>query len=235
MSKNYIIVGREVGEAKYYLHDDRSIDQNRGEDGKPLTVAHIGEIVVKMSELGEEKVNAAQRAQFASEIKHALQVIPQPSTELTPEQQETIWQNTTVELKWDKRETVNDTDENTRIIVIPADNTHTKNIEELSELPVGSGFHPPLTYPLDIALMLSGHIKTILDPIDSFALDDAALALSPEQRQALKDHMREELLGRYAVDPDEDRPEVLSKDAVLRQKIVSYYRAVGIYITLMCK
>ena len=235
MSKNYIIVGREVGEAKYFLHDDKSIDETRGNDGKPLTVAHIGERVVQLSEDGEMAVGSDGYNQAVAEIKHALQVIAQPSEALSEIQKQKIWENTTVELKWDKRTPSDDTDENTRIIVIPADNTHTKNIEDLEDFPIGSGFRPPLTYPLDIALVLSGHIDRILQPIDSFAPAEDALALSDAQRQAIKDHVREELLGRYVADPDEDRPEVLSKHAVLEQKIVSYYRAVGIYITLMCK
>ncbi|SLN62270.1 hypothetical protein [Pseudooctadecabacter jejudonensis] len=235
MSNNYIIVGREVGEAKYFLHPDQSIDTTRRENSIPLTVAYIGQRVVELSEHGALAEGSDDYEQVVREFKHALQVIEQPRGTLSDAEKEAIWQNTTVQLQWDSRVPVGDTDANTRIIVIPADNTHTVNIETLRDDPAGIGFTPPLTYPLDEALVLASQIKTILRAISSFSPDDASLKLSEEQQNALQDHVRQELLGRYKVADGETRPDVLSKQAVLEQKIVSYYRAVGIYITLMCK
>ncbi|MDF3414419.1 hypothetical protein HKX54_08130 [Sulfitobacter sp. M57] len=234
--KNYIIVGREVGEAKFFLHTaSNKINKTRGDDGIPLTVAHIGKRVVEMSENGAIKEGTPEYERAVREIKYSLEVIPQGSTNLTTAEKEAIWENTTVQLKWDKRRPNGATDENTRIIVIPADNTHSVNVTTMSEQPHGMGFPPPLTYPLDVDLVFSANIDRALSTIDSFVPKAGVDPLSQAQNQALKDHIREELLGRFFVDPDEDRPEILSKQAVLEQQLVSYYRAVGIYITEMCK
>ncbi|MEH6523599.1 hypothetical protein [Sulfitobacter sp.] len=230
--KNYIIVGREVGEAKYFLHTGGVINQTRGEDGIPLTVAHIGQRVVELSESGAIKESTPVYEQAIKEIKHALEVIPQGDTILKDEDLDAIWENTAVELKWDTR---TPKDENTRIIVIPADNTHSVNVANMKDKPHGRGFEPPLTYPLDVDLVFSANIDRVLSTINSFVPKAGIEPLSDGQSQALKDHIRKELLGRFYVRPDEDRPEMLSKQAVLEQQLVSYYRAVGIYITEMCK
>lgn len=218
----YIIVGRDVGQARYHLVGGSYLEASTSPGGTPMDVVHIGKLIAQMSERVGPDRNAT--AEEKEQIKRCLTVQSVPPGQLTLPQQDSILQNTTVDIIFEDRQAAaNPTDDiNKRYLVIPADGTIQAALEDLA-MPAGANaFEPPLTYPIDEKLMLG----FLTDKIVEFVVDtDKPDNLDNMDWTAIKKHLADRLEGRL---------NSMAQDSYVDQ-LTAYYRAVGIYATNMCR
>ena len=155
MTENgYIIVGTEVDQAEYYLHEDGSIDRDKGADGQPLNVEFIGKMMVELSRRGEDAVTKAERDRLEDQVRHAM-VVQDFSGQsggavLSDAQRERILDRTDVRIEFEKRQHFSSVaDRNSRILVVPSDETLEITDALLKARGEATGFRPPLSYEMD--------------------------------------------------------------------------------------
>lgn len=210
MAKNYIIVGRDVGQPAFWLieatkNEAQQIVANKTEEknnGIALTVGYIGDTIIKLSERDPRpEKNSAEYLDICDAIKHALMVLPadggDPATDPPDEdERRKILAAVKVELKYDTRTDVpGETDINTRILVVPASGTlnakallyERKEAEaratakKLGRKYIPGGFKVPLTYPLDETLRHRAMKSEIEGLLDTFEINDLLQRLGTGQ------------------------------------------------------
>lgn len=238
MSK-YVIVGTEVDQAEYYLHGDGSIDTQKGQDGQPLNVEFIGKLMVELSKRGSKGVPSSELRVLEDQIRHALMVqdfsVQTGDATLTETQRAEILDRTNVEIEFESRRRYSTAgDRNTRILVVPSDETLEITDTLLKAQGHADGFRPPLSYELDRALMLASMKGDILQMVREFAARQApgwtqALqdALEQHMQDTLDDHTIFKDAGGAAADD--------VKNEIMKSPLRAFYRSVGIYATNMCR
>lgn len=219
---DYIIVGRDVGEAQYHLVGGSFLDASTDPGGTPLDVIHIGKLIARMSE--REGAERCATEHEIEQIKRAMQVVSVPPGQFAKVQEDAIWAQTDVEVLFETRtpSAAQVEDNNKRILVVPADGTLKAALDALEMPNPGDHFDPPLTYPVDKNLML-GHL---LDQIVEIAVEaPEPCDLATMSWTDIKKHFA-------------DRFEAKLSDAAHQgdvDQVGAYHRAVGIYATNMCR
>lgn len=233
---NYVIVGAEVDEANRYVKPDGTITADAGAGNEPLNVEYIGALMVSLSQRGEAAVPADDLARYEERVKNALRVkaLGGPGTpKLTPAEEQEILDKTTVSIEFESRKkTPGATDMNTRILIVPSDDTLKLKEQELLAENGRPGFDPPLSYPLDRKLMLASLEKTIVEIFNSFAPQPA---LTPEIRAAFKVHVAAEIKRRTTVLDGSGAPADSVLNEIMNSPVRAFHRSVGIYATNMCR
>lgn len=218
----YIIVGRDIGEAKFHLVGGNIIAAEKDPGGMPLDVVYIGKVIAEMSE--REGVGRVTSAGEKELVRHCMRVDSIPPGQLSAAEEDTILANTSVEILFETRTAgkILQEDQNTRILVVPADGTLKAGLDGLEMPAVDKPFEPPLTYPIDKDLMLGWMQESIVEvvvnvgePADPSGMD----------WHEIRKHFADEIEKRLDQMMAEDQP----------SQIAAYHRAVGIYVTNMCR
>lgn len=221
-SQEYIIVGRDVGEAKYHLVGDNIIAADKNPGGTPLDVVFIGKLIGEMSERTRKKRKASKKERKL--IKLSMRADSIPPGMLSEAQEDEILDNTKIKVRFEKRKpgkTIGD-DKNTRVMVVPADGTLKAGLDELQMPAIGKPFEPPLTYPIDKNLMLAWMQDAIIEVVVNVEAPDALGEMNWHQ---IRKHFADEIEARLTKIADEDKV----------GQIAAFHRAVGIYVTNMCR
>lgn len=235
----YVIVGSEVDQAEYYLHEDGRIDREKGQDGIPLNVEYIGKLMVELSRRGPANVTVAELTAFEDQIRHALMVqdfaLHTGDAELTDEERANILENCEVRIEFETRiRGDRGTDRNRRILVVPSDETLEITDSLLQSQGTAKGFRPPLSYELDRALMLASMQGDILQMVREFA-GHAVDGWTPQMQQQLEDHITQAIADRCTFKDAGGNPADDVKNEIMASPLRSFYRSVGIYATNMCR
>lgn len=244
MSNNkYVIVGSEVDQAAYYLHDDGTIDDQKGTDGQPLNVEFIGKLMVELSKRGKKGVSRTELNKLENQVRHALMVqdfsVQNGGAELTEAERADLLDRTDVEIEFETRRRFSTAgDRNTRILVVPSDETLEITDALLKAQGNAEGFRPPLSYELDKALMMASLQRDILEIVREFA--PKAKAAFPQQwtqqiQTALEKHVVDTLKDRCIFKDSGGQPAQDVKNEIMASPIRAFYRSVGIYATNMCR
>lgn len=231
--KPYIIVGREVDAAAFHLHQDESISRDPGNGSQPLDVEFIGRLVTRLSSEGPEK-SMGKKAAYEKQVKHALEVREASDIRLTEAEKEEIFEGTTVEIRFETRERRAAGDKNLRILVVPADGTLQKKMDQLADEQKAKGFLPPLSYELDQKLVLSAIAPQILQIVQGFGATQPNGWTQPLQ-DALNAHVRRELDRLTTFVSSSGSPATSVKNQIMADPVRSFHRSVGIYATNMCR
>lgn len=221
-SNEYIIVGRDVGEAKFHLVGDNIIAADQNPGGTPLDVVFIGKLIGEMSERTRKKRKASKKEKKL--IKLSMRADSIPPGMLSEAQEDEILDNTKIKVRFEKRKpgkTISD-DKNTRVMVVPADGTLKAGLDELQMPAIGKPFEPPLTYPIDKNLMLAWMQDAIIEVVVNV---DAPEDVADMNWHQIRKHFADEIEARLSKIADEDKV----------GQIAAFHRAVGIYVTNMCR
>ena len=221
-TNEYIIVGRDVGEAKFHLVGDNIIAADENPGGTPLDVIYIGKLIGDMSERTGKRRKASKKEKKL--IRLCMRADSIPSGMLSEAQEQEILDNTKIKVRFEKRKpggTITD-DKNTRILVVPSDGTLKAGLDELQMPVVGKPFEPPLTYPIDKNLMLSWMLNGIIEKVVN--VESPAELDSMNWHQTRK-HFADSIEAQLIQQADEDKV----------SQIAAFHRAVGIYVTNMCR
>ena len=222
-TKEYIIVGRDVGQAKYHLVGDNYLPAETSPGGTPLDVVHIGRLIANMSErTGNDRVASKSELE---QIRRSLMVESIPSNQLDQDEKDAILDATEVMVEFETREEQDDGEKNLRILVVPVDGTIQEALEPFENLGDKAGFRPPLTYPIDRGLMQSHLLDDIVKSLADAprpSEDDVGLDIGGTEWAKITDW-----IARYAESTVQEDDTVDAKTA--------YLRAVGIYATNMCR
>ena len=220
--KDYIIVGRDVGEAKYHLVGDNILPAEDNPGGTPLDVVYVGKLMGEMS----ERTGADRKAteEELNLIRLCMRADSLPPGELDEMTENALLENTEIQVIFDTR-TPGDCiheDKNTRIIPVPSDGTLKTGLEKLEMPSEGKPFQPPLSYPVDENLMLSWMLDGIVEQVVSVESPDDLDNMNWHQ---IRKHFADEIEAQLTKKAEED---------TLGQ-IAAYHRAVGIYMTNLCR
>lgn len=237
--KNYIVVGAEVDQARYFLHDDGSIDAEARTDGQPLNVEFIGRMMVDLSRRGADAVPPEELDRCKSLLRHAMVVqdfsVQNGAAVLTDQERSAILDGTTVRIDFETRDRAEDgADRNTRILVVPSDRTLEIADDLLRARGEMRGFRPPLSYELDKALMMASLKGDLIEIIREYA-EKAGPDWTQEDQDALEAHVTDAIDERsrfhdVAGDAADD-----VKNRILTSPLRAFHRSVGIYATNMCR
>jgi len=221
-SNEYIIVGRDVGEAKYHLVGDNILPADQNPGGTALDVVFIGKLMGEMSERTGKKRRAKKKEKKL--IRLCMRAESIPPGMLSEAQEEAILDHTKIKVMFETREQRKsiDKDKNTRILVVPADGTLKAGLDELQIPVVGKPFEPPLTYPIDKNLMLAWMQDSIVEVVVNVEAPEQMDGLTWHQ---IRKHFADEIEARLTKIADEDKV----------GQIAAFHRAVGIYVTNMCR
>ncbi|WP_299841153.1 hypothetical protein [uncultured Paracoccus sp.] len=240
MSGNqYVIVGSEVDQAAFYLHGDGSIDDQKGGDGQPLNVEFIGKLMVRLSKLGPGGLPPAELDKLEDQVRHALMVqdfsVQSGGAALSDDERAAILDNTDVRIEFERRKRrQKKPDRNTRILVVPSDQTLEITDKQLQDQGSSDGFRPPLSYELDRALMLASMKDEILQMTREFAAK-AEPGWTQALQDALETHMAETLKARGVFNDGGGGAADDVKNEIMKSPLRAFYRSVGIYATNMCR
>lgn len=235
----YIIIGAEVDQAEAYLHKDGTITAKKGSDGEALNVEFIGRLMVELSQRGKSGVSKAELEALEERVKHAL-VVQDFSTQsggatLTEAERAHILDSTTVRIEFEtRRRGKKKPDRNTRVLVVPSDETLEITDAALRAQGAADGFRPPLSYELDRALMLASMKTEILEMVREFAGENPAGWTSALQA-ALEDHMEKAIASRSRFKDGAGQPAKDVKNEIMTSPLRAFHRSVGIYATNMCR
>lgn len=235
----YIIIGAEVDQAEAFLHDDGSITDKKGADGVPLNVEFIGRLMVELSQRGKSGVPRAELEAHEDRVRRAL-VVQDFSTQsgsaaLSDAEREAILAGTTVRIEFEsRRRGSKKPDRNTRILVVPSDETLAITDAMLKAQGEAEGFRPPLSYELDRALMLASMKSEILEMVREFAAENHPDWTSDLQA-ALEDHMEKAIASRSQFKDGAGQPAKDVKNEIMQSPLRAFHRSVGIYATNMCR
>lgn len=235
----YIIIGAEVDQAEAYLHDDGSVTGKKGADGVPLNVEFIGRLMVELSQRGKSGVPKAELEALEDRVRRAL-VVQDFSTQsggaaLSDAERDAILNDTTVRIEFEsRRRGKKKPDRNTRILVVPSDETLAITDAMLKAQGAADGFRPPLSYELDRALMLASMKTEILEMVREFAAEHHPDWTSDLQG-ALEDHMEKAIASRSQFKDGAGKPAKDVKNEIMQSPLRAFHRSVGIYATNMCR
>ncbi|WP_199260330.1 hypothetical protein [Paracoccus binzhouensis] len=238
-NRKYIIIGAEVDQAEAFLHKDGSISARKGRDGEPLNVEFIGRLMVELSQRGKAAVPKAELDALEERVKNAL-IVQDFSTQsgeaaLSDAEREAILENTTVRIEFEsRRRGRRKPDRNTRILVVPSDETLGIADAMLRAQGESEGFRPPLSYELDRALMLASLKTEILEMVREFAAR-AHPDWSSDLQAALESHMEEAIRDRSLFKDPAGQPARDVKNEIMASPLRAFHRSVGIYATNMCR
>jgi len=219
---DYIIVGRDVGEAKYHLVGDNILLAEDNPGGTPLDVVYIGKLIGEMSER-----TGADRTASEDEIKLmrlCMRADSLPANQLDEMTENALIENTDIQVIFETR-TPGDCiheDKNIRVLVVPSDGTLKTGLEQLEMPVVGKPFEPPLTYPVDKNLMLSWMLEGIIEQVVNVESPENLGSMNWHQ---IRKHFADEIEAQLIKQADEDKV----------SQIAAFHRAVGIYVTNMCR
>ncbi|MEF9605376.1 hypothetical protein O4J55_24845 [Paracoccus sp. PXZ] len=258
--RKYIIIGAEVDQPEAWLHKDGNISAEKGADGEPLNVEYIGRLMVELSQRGKSGVPKAELDALEERVKRALVVqdfsAHDGAAPLSDAEREAILDGTTVRIEFEsRRRGSRKPDRNTRILVVPSDETlgiadamlrNTRILVVPSDETLGiadamlraqgevEGFRPPLSYELDRALMLAGMQTEILEMVREFAAR-AEPGWTPALQAALEAHMEQAIHERSRFKDGSGRPAKDVKNEIMSSPLRAFHRSVGIYATNMCR
>ncbi|MBU3029900.1 hypothetical protein [Paracoccus marinaquae] len=235
----YVIVGSEVDQAEYYLHGDGSIDRDKGADGQPLNVEYIGKLMVELSKRGEKNVGEDELDRYQDHIKHALMVqdfsVQDGGAVLSDSDRDNILEGTDVRIEFETRDRChNGVDKNSRILVVPSDQTLEITDALLQATGQAEGFRPPLSYELDKALMLASLKAEIVEIAREFAAKGVA-GWTQQLQDALEAHVIDAVQQRSIFRDANGAPADDVKNEIMKSPLRAFYRSVGIYATNMCR
>lgn len=235
----YVIVGSEVDQAEYYLHDDGCIDKDKGADGQPLNVEYIGRLMVDLSKRGAGNVDEAELERYQEQIKHALMVqdfsVQSGDASLSDAERDDILKRTSVRIEFETRDRHDHgADMNSRILVVPSDQTLEITDALLRATGEAEGFRPPLSYELDKALMLASLKAEIVEIVREFAAKGAE-GWTQQLQDALEAHVSEAVAQRSIFKDASGAPAEDVKNEIMKSPLRAFYRSVGIYATNMCR
>jgi len=220
--KDYIIVGRDVGEAKYNLVGDNIIPSEQNPGGTPLDVIYVGKLMGDMSERkGDDRVASAEEIKL---IRLSMRVDSVPPGLLKDSEAEMILENTEIKVVFDTR-TVGDCiheDTNVRILPVPSDGTLKAGLEHLEIPPDDKPFQPPLSYPVDENLMLAYMLDEIVEKV-----------IAVKEPEKLKEKSWDQIRAHIAGAIEAELTKKANEDTV--KQIAAFHRAVGIYMTNLCR
>ncbi|MFV0299272.1 MAG: hypothetical protein ACK5IP_00005 [Paracoccus sp. (in: a-proteobacteria)] len=235
----YVIVGNEVDQAEYFLHDDGSIDDQKGDDGQPLNVEFVGKLMVDLSRRGPDKVSEAELLELGDQVKYALTV--QDFSErtggspLTDAEKAQIMARTTVKIVFEPRYRVKHRpDRNLRLLIVPCDETLEVADHLIRSQGDSRGFRPPLSYEIDKALILASLEREIVDMVREFGtkqLPGWTQSLQDELEKHVKNEIKERSEFRDAGGNLADDV----KNEIMTSPIRAFHRSVGIYATNACR
>lgn len=237
--KKYIIIGAEVDQAEAFLHNDGSITDQKGSDGVALNVEYIGKLMVDLSQRGKSGVPEAELVAHEDRIRQAL-VVQDFSTQsggaaLSDTERAAILDETTVRIEFEsRRRGKKKPDRNTRILVVPSDETLAITDALLKAQGTAEGFRPPLSYELDRALMLASMKSEILEMVREFAAENPP-GWTHALQDALEDHMEKAIASRSQFKDGAGQPAKDVKNEIMQSPLRAFYRSVGIYATNMCR
>lgn len=219
---DYIIVGRDIGEAKYHLVGDNILPAKDNPGGTPLDVVYIGKLIGEMSErTGEDRVASPEEIKL---MRLCMRADSLPPGQLDERTEDALIENTEIKVIFETRtpgECLSD-DRNTRVLVVPSDGTLKSGLEQLEMPVVGKPFEPPLTYPVDKNLMLSWMLDGIIEKVVNVESPEDPASMSWHQ---IRQHFADEIEAQLIKQADEDKV----------SQIAAFHRAVGIYVTNMCR
>ncbi len=218
----YIIVGRDVGEAKYHLVGDNIIPAVQNPGGTPLDVVYIGKLIGEMSErTGENRIATEAEIKL---MRLCMRADSLPPGALDEQTEEALIENTDIKVLFETRIPGDclQGDKNTRVLVVPSDGTLKTGLEQLEMPVVGKPFQPPLTYPIDENLMLSWMLDGIVEQVVNVESPDGLGDMSWHQ---IRKHFADEIEAQLIKQAEEDKV----------SQIAAFHRAVGIYVTNMCR
>ena len=235
----YVIVGSEVDQAAFFLHDDGRIDDQKGSDGQPLNVEFIGRLMVRLSKLGPGGLSPAELDRLEEQVRHALMVqdfsVQNGGAALSDAERADILENTDVRIEFERRRRrTKKPDRNSRILVVPSDQTLELTDKQLQDQGAAAGFRPPLSYELDRALMLASLKDDILQMTREFA-GKAHPGWTPALQSALETHMTDTLRARGVFNDAGGGAADDVKNEIMQSPLRAFYRSVGIYATNMCR
>ena len=238
-SSKYIIVGAEVDQPGGWLHADGSIDDRKGGDGEALNVEYIGRLMVDLSARGKARVPKAELDALEQRIRHALTVLDfsthSGAAELSEAERDRILDNTTVRIEFEsRRRGKRKPDRNTRVLVVPSDETLGITDAMLRAQGQAEGFRPPLSYELDRALMLASMKDEILEMVREFAGKNPAGWTGALQAD-LEAHVEDAIRQRCLFKDEAGRPARDVKNEIMSDPLRAFHRSVGIYATNMCR
>lgn len=218
MAKNndYIIVGAEV-------------------DAQAENVETIGKLMVTLSKSG--KPAGAVLKQHEETVRQCLVVhdraVQTGAAPLTTAETADILKKTKVQITFeDRTHAAGASDVNTRALVVPCDRT--LELKEQTLAAGGTGFVPPLSYPLDEQLMWSAHKAEILAMIRGFA-SEGVTGWTPALQTALEAYVADRLHSKIYVLDGAGGIAVDVKNDIVGSPLRAFYRSVGIYATNMCR
>ncbi|MDK8871780.1 MULTISPECIES: hypothetical protein [Paracoccus] len=237
--RKYIIIGAEVDQPEAWLHKDGSISAKKGGDGEPLNVEYIGRLMVDLSQRGKSGVPKAELDALEERIKRALVVqdfsAHDGTAPLSDAEREAILDATTVRIEFEsRRRGSKKPDRNTRILVVPSDETLAIADAMLRAQGEAEGFRPPLSYELDRALMLAGMQTEIMEMVREFAAR-AEPGWTPALQTALEAHVEQAIRERSRFKDASGRPARDVKNEIMSSPLRAFHRSVGIYATNMCR
>ena len=220
--KDYIIVGRDIGEAKFHIVGGNILPAQDNPGGTPLDVVYIGKLIGEMSErTGENRVASEAEIKL---MRLCLRADSLPAGELDELTENTLIENTEILVQFETR-TKGDCiheDKNTRVLVVPSDGTLKTGLEQLEMPAVGKPFEPPLTYPVDKNLMLSWMLDGIIEKVVNVQSPEDLDNMTWHQ---VRKHFADEIEAQLIKQAEEDKV----------KQIAAFHRAVGIYVTNMCR
>lgn len=220
--KDYIIVGRDVGQAKFHLVGNNILPAEDNPGGTPLDVVYMGKLIGEMSErIGEDRTASEEEIKLMRLCFRADSLPPGQFDEMT---ENALIENTELQVIFETR-TPGDCiheDKNIRIVAIPSDGTLKTGLEQLEMPEVGKPFQPPLTYPVDENLMLSWMLDGIIEKVTSVESPEGLENMNWHQ---IRKHFADSIEAGLISQADEDKV----------GQIAAFHRAVGIYMSSMCR
>ena len=125
-------------------------------------------------------------------------------------------------------------DRNSRILVVPSDETLEITDALLKARGEATGFRPPLSYEMDRALMLASLQPEIIEIMREFALK-AVPGWTSQMQDALESHVTEAIAERGVFKDADGTPADDVKNEIMKSPLRAFYRSVGIYATNMCR
>lgn len=189
-----------------------------------LNAESVGQLLVEMSENPSIAQNPDLLGNREAVVRACLDVA-EINDSLTTQQKEDILRNTSVSIAFEERERSGSIDKNTRIVVVPADETLLAKRTAI-ENEQDSNPRPPLTYELDERIMLNFLEKFVIDTLNGF-FNSANEHDIPEKTQ--------KALVRFVKKAIKDKVEDVSGADVVKKPVRVFHRSVGIYATNMCR
>lgn len=234
----YVIVGNEVDQAEYFLHDDGRIDREQGDDGQALNVEFVGKMMVDLSRRGPEKVSKAELMELADQVKYAMTVQDFSArighAPLSDSERQQILDRTHVEIVFEPRYRLHKhADRNVRLLIVPCDETLDVADKLLRAEGDSKGFRPPLSYEIDKALMMASLKSELVEIAREFAAK-AVPGWTADMQDALEKHM-EDAIDARSIFRNAEGEEDDVKNEIMNSPIRAFHRSVGIYATNACR